>query len=104
MKLVGIRVWFKSCIDKYGFVPPIKYVTPEEYQYAKKFEDRGLKNMTDYPEGNKDNNILEAVKKDLCPKCGCHPICPCHVVQEHGGCESCGVCHYFDKKLTTKRS
>ena len=40
MKLTGIREWFRKCIDNYGFVPPIKYVTPEGYQYAKSFEKK----------------------------------------------------------------
>lgn len=83
MKLTGIREWFRKCIDNYGFVPPIKYVTPEEYQYAKKFEDRGLKNMTDYPVSKgKREDLLEIVKGDtitididnvsMTEPCNCH--------------------------------
>jgi hypothetical protein len=38
----------------------------------------------------------QAIKQSLCPKCGCNPICPCHVVHEHGGCDKCGICNYCE--------
>lgn len=48
-----------------------------------------------YPEQNtKRESILEQIKDDLCPDCGCHAICPCHVVKEKGGCIKCGVYDY----------